>query len=211
MADTPDLGSGTARCVGSSPILGNRCSNRCSWCERHPTYIHYHDTEWGVPLKDSRALFELLILESMQAGLSWLTILLRREAFRKAFAQFDPKKMLLLDVDTLMQDPGIIRNRAKITAAIHNAKIFLEIPDFEKYIWDFVDGKPIQNSWKDLKEVPCSTPLSDRMAKELKARGFKFLGTKICYSFLQAAGLVNDHLIGCFRFSEITPLSLVRS
>ncbi len=176
--------------------------NRCPWCERHPTYVQYHDTEWGTPLRDSQALFELLILESMQAGLSWLTILLRREAFRKAFANFDPKKMLHLDVDALMQDTGIIRNRAKITAAIHNAKVFLEIPDFEKYIWQFVDGKPIQNHWKDLKEVPCSTPLSDWMAKELKKKGFKFLGTKTCYSFLQAAGLINDHITNCFKYKK---------
>lgn len=184
---------------------------RCDWVPLdNPLYVTYHDEEWGVPVHDDRLLFEFLVLEGAQAGLSWITILRKRENYRSAFDQFDPQKVALYDekkIEELMQNSGIIRNRRKIEAAVQNAKVFLEIQEeigsFDRFIWKFVDGKPIINRWKSLKELPASTPESDIMSKELKKRGFKFVGSTICYAHMQATGMVNDHTIDCFRYEEI--------
>lgn len=176
---------------------------RCAWCTTDPLYIDYHDNEWGVPVHDERTWFEFITLEGMQAGLSWITILKKRDAFRKAFHNFDPAKVAAMtsaDVERLMQDPGIIRNRLKIESAITNAQAFLKEP-FDPFIWDFIGGKPIVNHWQTQQEVPASTPLSDALSKELKRRGFRFVGTTICYALMQATGLVNDHLRMCFKAS----------
>ncbi len=178
---------------------------RCGWCGTDPLYVKYHDEEWGKPVYDDRLLFEFLILEGAQAGLSWITILRRREGYRKAFADFDPAKVALFtdaDVERLMQDSGIIRNRLKITATIRNAQIFLELQkefgSFSDFIWGYLPNKkPIVNKWKSLKEVPARTELSDQIAKDLKKRGIKFFGTTICYAHMQATGMVNDHLVDC--------------
>lgn len=181
--------------------------SRCEWCLSHPLYIEYHDKEWGVPVHEDNKIFEFLILESMQAGLNWLTILKKRENFRKAFNGFDPQKIASFNekkVESLMQDAGIIRHEKKIRAAINNAKAFLVLQEkygsFDSYIWQFVDGKPITNTWKSLSEIPASTPISDKMSKEFKKQGFQFLGSTICYAHMQATGMVNDHLITCFRY-----------
>ena len=183
---------------------------RCGWCLGSPTYIRYHDQEWGVPLHDDRLLFEFLILEGAQAGLSWSTILNKREGYRKAFAGFDPRKVARFgarDVARLMQDAGIVRNRLKIESAISNAKAFLEVQkefgSFDAYVWQFVGGKPLVNRRRSLKQVPASTAQSDAMSKDLKSRGFRFVGTTICYAHMQATGMVNDHIAGCFRHAEI--------
>lgn len=183
---------------------------RCSWVGENPLNIEYHDKEWGVPIHDDRLLFEFLILEGHQAGLSWLTILKKRENYRKAFDQFNPAKVARYDqakIDKLLRNDGIIRNRLKIHAAVQNAKAFLEIKkefgSFDKYIWSFVDGKPIVNQWKSLKEIPAKTPLSDKISKDLLKRGFKFVGSTICYAFIQAVGMVNDHTVNCFRYEQI--------
>ena len=180
---------------------------RCDWCGDNPLYIEYHDTEWGVPVYDDLKLFEFLILEGMQAGLSWLTVLKKRENFRKAFSGFDPKKIARFSdskVERLMQDVGIIRNRLKILSVINNAKAYLRLQKeeggFSEYLWQFVDGKQIKNAWKTLEAVPVNTKASDAMSKDLKKRGFKFVGTTICYAHMQATGMVNDHLVGCFRY-----------
>lgn len=180
---------------------------RCQWAGSDPLYQKYHDEEWGIPVHDDRKLFEMLILEGAQAGLSWITILRKRENYRKAFNNFDAKKIAKYDskkVNLLLQNEGIIRNRLKINAAIINAKLFLEIQkefgSFDKYIWRFVNGKPIINSRKNLKELPAKTEESDLMSKDLKKRGFKFIGSKICYAFMQAVGMVNDHIVDCFRY-----------
>jgi len=172
--------------------------------------IAYHDREWGVPLHDDRRLFEFLVLESMQAGLSWRTVLHKRENFRKAFSGFDPRRVARYtakDVARLMGDAGIIRNRQKIEAAINNARRFLEVQkeygDFDRYIWGFVGGKPIRNRFRKLSELPARTELSDAVAKDLKARGFKFLGSTVVYAHMQATGMVNDHLVRCFRYKEV--------
>ena len=178
---------------------------RCGWCEGDPLYERYHDEEWGRPVDDDHTMFEFLTLESAPAGLSWLTILRRRENYRNAFAGFDPAKVAAFtetDVERLMQDAGIIRNRAKIRAAVSNARLFLELQQefgsFCAYLKRFLpDGKPVVNHWKTLSEVPASTPLSDAISKDMKKRGFKFFGTTICYAHLQAVGCVNDHLVGC--------------
>lgn len=178
---------------------------RCGWCGTDPLYVKYHDEEWGKPVYDDRSLFEFLILEGAQAGLSWITILRRREGYRKAFAGFDPEKVALFteaDVERLMQDTGIIRNRLKIQSTIRNAQIFLELQkefgSFSDYMWGFLpDKKPIVNHWKSLKEIPPRTELSDKIAKDLKKRGVKFFGTTICYAHMQATGMVNDHLVDC--------------
>lgn len=182
---------------------------RCSWCTSDPLYIAYHDKEWGVPVYDDKVLFEFLILEGMQAGLSWLTVLKKREAFRKAFANFDAKKIAKFDddkVQLLLNNPGIIRNKLKISAAIQNAKSFLELKkesgSFAEYIWGFVDGHPIQNNWQSIKQVPAKTDISDAMSKDLKKKGFKFVGSTICYAFMQAVGMVNDHAKDCFRYKK---------
>lgn len=178
---------------------------RCAWCTNDPIYIAYHDEEWGKPIYDDQLLFEFLILEGMQAGLSWLTILKKRQAFREAFANFDPEKISKFNqkkIDQLLKNEGIIRNRLKIQAAINNAKVFLEIKkewgSFSNYIWQFVDNKPIKNHWKNIKEVPSKTIISDTMSKELRKKGFKFVGSTICYAFMQAVGMVNDHIADCF-------------
>ena len=183
---------------------------RCPWCGTHPLYIKYHDEEWGVPVHDEKKHFEFLSLESAQAGLSWLTVLRKRGSYCKAFEDFDPIKVATFDekkVEELLANEGIIRNKLKIKAAINNAKRFLEVENefgsFDSYIWQFVDNKPIINFFSKLSEIPASTPLSDKIAKDLKKRDFKFVGTKIIYAHLQATGLVNDHLTGCFRFQEI--------
>ncbi len=178
---------------------------RCGWCGNDPLYIRYHDEEWGRLVTDDRLMFEFLILESAQAGLSWITILRKRENYRRAFAGFDPEKVARFtdsDVERLLQDAGIIRNRLKITAAIGNAQRFLalqrEFGSFCRYLHSFLpEGKPVVNRWTTLEEIPASTPLSDAIAKDMKRRGFKFFGTTICYAHLQATGYVNDHLISC--------------
>jgi DNA-3-methyladenine glycosylase I len=179
---------------------------RCSWCLSDPIYIKYHDEEWGRPIHDDRLLFEFLILEGFQAGLSWLTVLKKRENFRKAFMNFDAKKIAKFDknkVEELMLDAGIIRNRLKIEAAIINAKLFLEIQkefgSFDKYIWSFVNEKTVVNKPKSVKELPAKTDLSDVMSKEMGKRGFKFRGSTICYAFMQAVGMVDDHTTDCWR------------
>ncbi len=183
---------------------------RCEWGNSSELYIEYHDTEWGVPVHDERKLFEFLILEGAQAGLSWSTILNKRQAYIQAFDNFEPAKVASYDdakVQALLANPGIVRNRLKIQAAIKNARSFLEVQDqfgsFDTYIWQFVDGKPLQNSWKSLQEIPATTQESDAMSKELKKRGFTFVGSTICYAFMQAIGMVNDHVVDCFRWQEV--------
>lgn len=184
--------------------------NRCSWAGSDPLYVAYHDQEWGVPVHDDHLLFEFLILEGMQAGLSWAIILKKRDNFRRAFDGFDPQRVAQYDdekVAALLADPGIVRNRLKISAAIRNARSFLEIQSeygsFDAYIWQFVGGKPKVNAWRNLTEIPASTPQSDAMSKDLARRGFKFVGSTICYAFMQAVGLVNDHTVDCYRYNEI--------
>ncbi|MCX6169351.1 MAG: DNA-3-methyladenine glycosylase I [Ignavibacteriales bacterium] len=180
---------------------------RCQWAGNDPLYKKYHDEEWGVPVHDDQKLFEMLILEGAQAGLSWITILRKRENYRKAFSKFDVKKIAKYDskkVEQLLQNEGIVRNKLKIASTILNAKLFLELQkefgSFDKYIWQFVNGKPIKNNWKSLKEIPPKTKESDAMSKDLKKRGFKFVGSTICYAFMQAVGMVNDHTVDCFRY-----------
>jgi len=185
---------------------------RCLWVpESDPLYTAYHDNEWGVPVHDDRKLFEFLILEGMQAGLSWATVLRKRENFRRAFDDFDPEKIALYtDSDTarLMEDAGIIRNRVKISAAISNARCFLavqkEFGTFDAYIWRFVDGRPIKNRFTGVGQIPPRTEISDKMSKDLKKRGFKFVGSTICYAHMQATGMVNDHTVDCFRYDEVS-------
>lgn len=181
--------------------------NRCPWCEADELYIRYHDEEWGVPVHNDNKHFEFLVLESAQAGLSWITILRKRENYRKAYDGFDPIKVAQYDeekVEELSKNTGIIRNRRKIESSINNAKRFIEIQkefgSFDNYIWSFLDHKPIRNHWNTLEEVPSNTKLSDIITKDLKKRGFKFLGPTIVYSYMQATGLVNDHLIKCFKY-----------
>ena len=182
---------------------------RCPWAES-AVNIRYHDTEWGVPQHDDRTLFEFLILEGAQAGLSWSTILLKRENYRRAFDGFDAARVAKYSdkmIEKLMINNGIVRNRSKLVAAIQNAKSFLavqkEYGTFDRYIWDFVDGRPLQNAWRSMVQVPTRTPESDRMSKDLIKRGFRFVGPTICYAFMQAVGLVNDHLVSCFRYQEL--------
>ena len=186
--------------------------NRCPWCEGSDLMIEYHDREWGVPLHDERKHFEFLCLEAMQAGLSWLVVLKKRAAFREAFADFRPEKVARFgdaEVETLLGNPGIIRNRLKIRALINNARRFLEVQgefgSFDTYIWNFTGGKPVVNRWERESQIPTTSPLSDRLAKDMKKRGFKFLGSTTLYAHLQAIGVVNDHLIGCFRQAEVSP------
>jgi len=187
---------------------------RCPWCLGDEDYTKYHDKEWGKPLRDSRKLFEFLVLDGAQAGLSWLTILKRRTGYREAFDGFDPEKMASYgqkDIDRLVQDTRIIRNKLKIASAINNARAYCNLMErkvsFSKWLWNFVDGTPIINHWKTLGEIPASTELSERISKELKKLGFSFVGPTIVYAFIQAAGLVNDHLVDCFRYSEVIGLS----
>lgn len=183
---------------------------RCDWCHGDPIYESYHDREWGVPLHDDRMLFEFLVLEGAQAGLSWITILKRRSGYRLAFENFDPEKVARFTakrVQKLLRDPGIIRNRLKVQSAIANAKAFLKVQEtfgsFDQYQWQFVEGRPIQNQWKHLKQIPPKTPLSDKFSKDLKQRGFSFVGSTIVYAHMQAVGMVNDHLVSCFRHREL--------
>ncbi|MCX7043969.1 MAG: DNA-3-methyladenine glycosylase I [Candidatus Sumerlaeota bacterium] len=189
-------------------------SSRCEWCGADPLYVEYHDREWGVPNHDDRHLFEMLILEGAQAGLSWLTILKRREQYRKAFHTFDAAKIAAYthrDVQRLLGDAGIIRNRLKIEAAIKNAQAMLDIKaefgSFDSFLWRYVDHAPIQNAWRSLSDLPTRTEQSDLMSKDLKKRGFSFAGSKICYAFMQAVGMVNDHVITCFRYKEVKRLA----
>lgn len=182
---------------------------RCSWCGGDPLYVAYHDTEWGVPVHDDRLLFEFLILEGAQAGLSWITILRKREAYRKAFAGFDADKVARYgkrEVERLLGDAGIVRNRLKIEAAINNAQRFLAVQEefgsFDAYIWRFVGGRPLQNRRRTLKDIPATTKESDALSRDLKARGFKFVGSTICYAFMQASGMVDDHVVGCHCAKE---------
>lgn len=182
---------------------------RCSWCLGFDEYIRYHDEEWGVPIHDDRIHFEFLILEGAQAGLSWSMILKKREGYRKAFADFDPAKVARFTearLEKILLDPGIVRNRLKVYAAVNNAKQFLKIQkefgSFDRYIWQFVGGKPIVNKRKSLKEVPATTPESDALSKDLIKRGFKFVGSTVIYAHMQACGLVNDHVVDCFRYKE---------
>ena len=183
---------------------------RCSWCGDDPLYVAYHDTEWGVPVKDDAKLFEFLTLETFQAGLSWITVLRKRENFRKAFDHFNYNKIATYSeekVQELLQNNGIIRNKLKVRATISNARAFMEVQEefgsFSDYIWGFVDGKPIQNTLKNKEEVPANTALSDTISKDLKKRGFKFVGSTVVYAHMQATGMVNDHLTHCFRYQEI--------
>ncbi len=182
---------------------------RCSWAEK-PVFHDYHDIEWGVPVHDDRKLFEFLVLDAFQAGLSWSTILNKRENFRKAFDQFDYKKIANYDqhkIDELLQNEGIIRNKLKINGTVKNAKAFIQVQQefgsFDKYIWQFTGGKTLVNKWTDLKQIPAKSKESDAMSKDLQKRGFTFVGSTICYAFMQAAGMINDHLVSCFRYKEV--------
>lgn len=183
---------------------------RCHWGTGNELYIDYHDREWGVPLHDDQRLFEFLILEGAQAGLSWLTILKKRENYRLALDGFDPQKIADYDsqkVQELLRNPGIVRNRLKLEATVTNARAFLKVQrefgSFDRYIWQFVNGRPIRNKWKSVAEIPARTDASDSMSQDLKRHGFKFVGTTICYAFMQAVGMVNDHTVDCFRYREI--------
>jgi DNA-3-methyladenine glycosylase I len=184
---------------------------RCQWSTSDPLYIRYHDEEWGVPLHDDRLIFEFLILEGAQAGLSWLTILKRREHYRHAFDQFDPERVALYDeqkIAQLLSNAGIIRNRRKVESAVTNARAFLEVQrefgSFDNYIWGFVGGKPIINAWQNVEDIPAQTDESVAMSKDLVRRGFKFVGPTICYAHMQATGMVNDHLVDCFRYNQLS-------
>ncbi len=184
--------------------------NRCGWSSGHPLMIEYHDTEWGVPVHDDRKLFEFLVLDAAQAGLSWQTVLLKRENYRKAFDNFDAEKVARYSekrIQKLLTNPGIIRNRLKVRSAVQNAKAFLKVHDefgtFDRYIWQFVDDKPRITGIRSLKEIVATSKESDAMSKDMKTRGFNFVGSTICYAFMQAAGLVNDHLVTCFRHQEV--------
>jgi len=187
---------------------------RCTWCGSEPEYVAYHDKEWGVPLSDDQRLFEMLILEGTQAGLSWLTILKKRDNYRQAFQNFDARRIARYDqgdIDRLMQNAGIIRNRLKIEAAIRNARGFLKIREtyssFAAYLWRYVDHVPVQNLWRNPGEIPTQTKTSEQMSRDLKNLGFNFVGPTICYAFMQAVGMVNDHTIDCFRHGEIYSLA----
>lgn len=188
--------------------------HRCAWPGNDPLYIAYHDEEWGVPLHDDQRLFEFLILDAFQAGLSWLTILRKRHNFRKAFHHFDAPALATYtdaDIQRLMLDKGIVRNRQKIAATIGNARAYLEVQaefgSFDTYIWQFVDGAPIQNQWANEVQVPATSPRSEAMSRDMRARGFRFVGPTICYAFMQAAGMVNDHATTCFRHREVAALA----
>lgn len=196
--------------MGRSSGSKSRPLTRCGWEGNDPLYVEYHDREWGVPVHDDRLIFEFLVLEGAQAGLSWITILRKRDAYRKAFDGFDPHKVARYDerkVKRLLADPGIVRNERKIRAAIENARRFLEVQrehgSFDRYIWQFVGGRPIRNRFRRLAEVPALTPESEAMSRDLRKRGFRFVGPTICYAHMQATGMVNDHLVSCFRHREV--------
>lgn len=195
--------------------MAQRTKKRCAWSgNTHQAYLDYHDQEWGVPVHDDRTQFEFLLLEGAQAGLSWWTVLNKRQAYRTAFAQFDPSKVARFSskrIARLIENSGIIRNRLKINAAVTNAKAFLEVQSefgsFDDYIWQFVDGKPLQNRWRHPTDVPATTTVSDALSKDLKRRGFKFVGSTIMYAHMQAVGMVNDHVVSCFRHRECARLA----
>lgn len=183
---------------------------RCWWCGEDELYRSYHDDEWGVPVHDERDLFEFLCLEGAQAGLSWITILRKRENYRRAFDNFDARRIARYPqekIQSLLQDPGIVRNKLKVNGFVRNARAYLDMLEqgltLDDYLWDFVDGKPLQNNWKRSQQVPANTNISDAMSKDLKKRGFTFVGSTICYAFMQAAGLVNDHTVDCYRHAEL--------
>ena len=187
--------------------------NRCAWCTADPVYQTYHDGEWGVPAHDDRRLFEMLVLEGAQAGLNWLTILKKREGYRRAFDNFDVEKVARYgpkQVHRLLNDSGIVRNRLKVESAVRNARAFLDVQSefgsFDTFVWRFVDSTPMQNAWTSLSQIPARTEESDAMSQELKKRGFNFIGSTICYAFMQSVGLVNDHVTDCFRYKEVTQL-----
>ncbi|MBN1350492.1 DNA-3-methyladenine glycosylase I [candidate division KSB1 bacterium] len=187
---------------------------RCAWCETDPLSLAYHDQQWGVPIRDDRKLFEMLILEGAQAGLSWMTILKKMENYRRAFDNFEIKLVAAYDetkIEALRQDPGIVRNRLKISAAVKNANAVLRIQDefgsLDAFLWRYVDSRPQQNAWKTLSEIPANTKASDAMSKDLKQRGCSFVGSTICYAFMQSVGMVNDHTTNCFRYEEIRRLA----
>ena len=186
---------------------------RCEWAGEDPLYVNYHDREWGVPVHDDQKLFEFLLLEGAQAGLSWITILRKRENYRQAFDAFDPHPIARYDqakIDSLLQNPGIIRNKLKIRSAIQNARAFLRIQEefgsFNKYIWGFTNHQPVINSWTQMNQIPASTPLSEAISKDLKKRGFNFVGPTIVYAHMQATGMVNDHVVTCFRYDQINQM-----
>jgi len=195
---------------GESGVNGTAQYTRCVWAGSDPLYQAYHDEEWGAPVHDDRLLFEFLILEGAQAGLSWITILRKRAAYRAAFAGFDPEVVARFDeakVAELLANPGIVRNRLKVASTVSNAIAFLKVREefgsFDAYQWRFVDGRPIQNSWRSLKDIPSSTKESDALSRDLKQRGFRFVGSTICYAHMQAIGMVNDHTVDCFRWQEL--------
>ena len=186
-----------------------RARTRCGWVNEDPLYVAYHDEEWGVPVRDDRLLFEMLVLDGAQAGLSWYTILKKREAYRRAFDGFDPERIARYgekEIELLLQDTGIVRNRLKVQAAIGNARAWLDLREsgveFSDFLWEFTGGVTIVNAWRRIEDVPATTPASEAMSKALKRRGFRFVGPTICYAFMQAAGMVNDHLTSCFRWKE---------
>ncbi|MEX0601558.1 MAG: DNA-3-methyladenine glycosylase I [Rhodothermales bacterium] len=190
--------------------MRNASVTRCAWVGDSPLERSYHDEEWGVPVHDDRGLFEFLTLEGAQAGLSWVTVLRKREKYRSAFAGFDPARVARFgpdDVDALVQDPGIVRHRGKIESTVSNARALLEVQaefgSFNLYVWDFVDGTPIRNHWERLEDVPARTPTSERLSRDLKRRGFRFVGPTICYAFMQAVGVVDDHTVDCFRHGNV--------
>lgn len=190
--------------------MDGSAKKRCWWCGEDQLYQQYHDLEWGVPVYDDRLLFEFLCLEGAQAGLSWITILRKRENYRRVFDNFDASKIARYQdkkIAALLQDPGIVRNRLKVNGFVKNARAFLELLEqgktLNKYLWEFVDGQPLQNTWRSIDQVPATTEISDKMAKDLNKRGFTFVGSTICYAFMQAAGLVNDHTVDCFRHAEL--------
>jgi DNA-3-methyladenine glycosylase I len=195
---------------GKSAAASRAERRRCTWAGTDPLYLDYHDREWGVPVHDDRALFEMLVLEGAQAGLSWITILRRREQYRRVFAGFDPGRLARWgerQVARALADPGIIRNRAKVEAAVRNARAFLAVAEergsFERFLWELAGGAPRQNRWTAMAEVPAETAESQTLARELRSRGFSFVGPTICYAFMQTVGLVNDHLVDCFRYREL--------
>lgn len=190
--------------------MAKKPEHRCEWCGTDPIYVEYHDKEWGVPVHDDQKLFEFIILEGAQAGLSWITILKKREGYRKAFANFDVNKVARFTdkkLEKLLLNPAIVRNKLKVKSAVTNAQAFLKVQEefgsFDKYVWRFVDGKPLVNKFKGMKDIPAKTDISDIMSKDLKQRGFKFVGSTICYAHMQATGMVNDHTVDCFRYTQL--------
>ena len=211
---TPMVATDAAQGAAVAAMDEDASVKRCSWCGDDDLYMRYHDEEWGVPLRDDRALFEFLVLEGAQAGLAWITVLRKREGYRAAFDNFDPAKVARYSDRTLqrlLNNPRIVRNRLKVFSTRQNARAFLAVQEewgsFSNYIWHFVDGKPVQNRWRSMAEVPATSPLSDRISKDLKRRGFGFVGTTIVYAHMQATGMVNDHLASCFRHAECRELA----